>query len=47
MSPLTPTLSTFPVARRTDSSGTVRIGYSHSGTGSIEALVGNTQRDQR
>ncbi|MYB28414.1 MAG: hypothetical protein F4X38_04665 [Acidimicrobiaceae bacterium] len=34
--------STFPVARRTDSSGTVRIGYSHSGTGSIEALVGNT-----
>ena len=34
--------STFPVARRTDSSGTVRIGYSHSGTGSIEALVANT-----
>ena len=34
--------STFPVARRTDSSGTVRIGYSHSGTGSIESLVANT-----
>ena len=35
-------LSTFPVARRTDSSGTVRIGYSHKGTGSVEALVANT-----
>ena len=35
-------LSSFPVARRTDSSGTVRIGYSYSGTGSIEALVANT-----
>ncbi|MDE0655625.1 MAG: Ig-like domain-containing protein [Acidimicrobiaceae bacterium] len=34
--------STFPVARRTDSSGTVRIGYSHSGSGSVEALVANT-----
>ena len=34
--------STFPVARRTDSSGTVRIGYSHRGTGSVEALVANT-----
>ena len=30
--------STFPVARRTDSSGTVRIGYSYKGTGSIEAI---------
>ncbi|MDE0667193.1 MAG: S-layer homology domain-containing protein [Acidimicrobiaceae bacterium] len=35
-------LSKFPVARRTDSSGTVRIGYSHSGTGSIEQLAANT-----
>ena len=32
-------LSTFPIRRRTDSSGTVRIGYSHSGTGSREALA--------
>ena len=31
-------LSTFPVARRTDSSGTVRIGYSYKGTGSVESL---------
>ncbi len=35
-------LSEFPVARRTDSSGTVRIGYSYSGTGSIESLDANT-----
>ena len=35
-------LSSFPVARRTDSSGTVRIGYSYSGTGSVESLVANT-----
>ena len=35
-------LSTFPVARRTDSSGTVRIGYSYMGTGSVESLVANT-----
>ena len=35
-------LSKFPVARRTDSSGTVRIGYSHSGSGSIEQLAANT-----
>ena len=34
--------STFPVARRTDSSGSVRIGYSHKGTGSVETLVANT-----
>ena len=33
--------STFPVARRTDSSGTVRIGYSHNGTGSRETLTAN------
>ena len=35
-------LSTFPRARRTDSSGTVQIGYSYSGTGSVESLVANT-----
>ena len=35
-------LSSFPVARRTDSSGTVRIGYSYSGTGSVESLDANT-----
>ncbi|MXW98320.1 MAG: hypothetical protein F4Y05_01505 [Acidimicrobiaceae bacterium] len=35
-------LSEFPVARQTDSSGTVRIGYKYTGTGSIEALVANT-----
>jgi hypothetical protein len=35
-------LSEFPVARRTDSSGTVRIGYSYSGTGTVESLVANT-----
>ena len=35
-------LSKFPRARRTDSSGTVRIGYSHTGTGSIEGLIANT-----
>ncbi|MYJ35123.1 MAG: hypothetical protein F4071_04190 [Acidimicrobiaceae bacterium] len=35
-------VSKFPRARRTDSSGTVRIGYSHTGNGSIEALVANT-----
>ncbi len=40
--PATADTSTFPVARRTDSSGTVRIGYSHRGTGSVEALVANT-----
>ena len=33
------TNSTFPVARRTDSSGTVRLGYSHKGTGSRETLT--------
>ena len=35
----TTTDSVFPVARRTDSSGTVRIGYSHSGSGSRETLT--------
>ncbi len=34
--------STFPIARRTDSSGTVRIGYSYSGTGVIETLTART-----
>ena len=34
-------LSTFPIRRRTDSSGTVRIGYSYKSTGSREALVAN------
>ena len=34
--------STFPVARSTDSSGSVRIGYTYMGAGSVEALVANT-----
>ncbi len=34
--------STFPIARRTDSSGTVRIGYSYNGTGVIETLTART-----
>ena len=37
--------STFPVARRTDSSGSVRIGYSYTGTGSVETVVANTAAD--
>ena len=41
--------STFPSgqrrARRTDSSGTVRIGYSYSGTGVIETLTARTEAD--
>ncbi|WP_420611993.1 S-layer homology domain-containing protein [Candidatus Spongiisocius sp.] len=37
--------STFPVARRTDSSGTVRIGYTYKDTGSIETLRANTAAD--
>ncbi len=37
--------STFPVARRTDSSGTVRIGYSKTGTGVVEQLTANTHAD--
>ena len=36
--PATGDRSTFPVARRTDSSGTVRIGYSYKSTGSVEEL---------
>ena len=32
----------FPVARRTDSSGSVRIGYTYMGGGSVESLVANT-----
>ncbi|MYI35740.1 MAG: hypothetical protein F4118_04850 [Acidimicrobiaceae bacterium] len=34
--------STFPVARSTDSSGSVRIGYTYTGAGSVESLVANT-----
>lgn len=37
--------STFPVARRTDSSGTVRIGYTYRDTGSVETLLANTAAD--
>ncbi len=37
--------STFPIARLTDSSGTVRIGYSKTGTGVIETLTANTPGD--
>ena len=37
--------STFPVARRTDSSGSVRIGYTYTGGGSVESLVANTATD--
>ena len=39
--------STFPVARRTDSSGTVRIGYTYTGAGSTEALGCQHERDRR
>ncbi len=39
----TPTnASTFPVARRTDSSGTVRIGYTYTGGASVETITANT-----
>ena len=34
--------STFPVARRTDSSGTVRIGYTYMGGASTETITANT-----
>ncbi len=34
--------STFPVARRTDSSGTVRIGYTYTGGASVETITANT-----
>ena len=37
--------STFPVARRTDSSGSVRIGYTYMGAGSTETLQVNTASD--
>ena len=34
--------STFPVARRTDSSGSVRIGYTYTGAGSVETIQVHT-----
>ena len=34
--------SAFPVARTTDSSGSVRIGYTYTGAASVETLVANT-----
>lgn len=34
--------ATYPVARRTDSSGTVRIGYTYTGGATTESLVANT-----
>lgn len=37
--------STFPVARRTDSSGSVRIGYTYTGGGSVEMITVNTASD--
>jgi len=37
--------SRFPIARRTDSSGTVRIGYSYTGAGQVETLTANTPGD--
>ena len=37
--------STFPVARRTDSSGSVRIGYTYTGGGSTETITANTASD--
>ena len=37
--------STFPVARRTDSSGSVRIGYTYMGAGSTETITVNTASD--
>ena len=37
--------STFPVARTTDSSGSVRIGYTYSGAGSTETIQVNTASD--
>ncbi|MXY12416.1 MAG: hypothetical protein F4033_05015 [Acidimicrobiaceae bacterium] len=37
--------SVFPVARRTDSSGSVRIGYSYTGGGSVESIQANTVTD--
>ena len=37
--------SRFPVARRTDSNGSVRIGYSYTGGASVETLTPNTATD--
>ena len=37
--------STFPTARRTDSSGTVRIGYRKTGAGVVETLTATTTVD--
>ena len=38
--------STFPVARETDSSGSVRIGYTYRGGGSTETIQANTAADK-
>ena len=38
-------VSTFPVARRTDSSGSVRIGYAFKGGASVESIQANTVTD--
>ena len=43
--PSTDRMSTFPVARRTDSSGSVRIGYTYTGGGSTETITVNTASD--
>ena len=43
--PSTDRSSTFPVARRTDSSGSVRIGYTYMGAGSVETITVNTASD--
>ena len=37
--------SAFPVARRTDSSGSVRIGYAYTGGPSVETITANTASD--
>ena len=37
--------SIFPVARRTDSSGSVRIGYTYTGPGSVETIEAQTASD--
>ena len=37
--------STFPAARRTDSSGSVRIGYTYTGPSSTERLIAKTASD--
>ena len=38
--------SMFPVARETDSSGSVRIGYAYTGPGSVETITANTAADK-